>query len=155
MSATKLENHSTSLILLALQDIAISQGFKLNEDMSDTVVGKLKQKEFKVFLSESENVDVTSRQNLRMAGTFEYELFHNAQNGTAKAQRQAMDDTENLIFDIERFTPTGTHANAKDLIHTTKFDRFKTDPIKKGDDSRLKTTLIFTIVYRIKNPAAT
>lgn len=154
MPATKLENHSTSLILKAIEEIVSKQGFKFNEDLSDTQSGKASKKEFKLFLSEAERHDSSSRQNFRISGTFELELMHNGQGGTNKTLLAASDDVENIIFDIERFAPDKFIA-AKSLIHSTQIERWSTQPYKSGSDAKLKTTLIFTIIYRIRNPNAT
>lgn len=155
MSVVKLNNHSTSRIFKAIQRMMVDQGFTWNDDISDTNLGKMKNKEFKLIVSQVDNSDLSNRQNFRLAGTFEITTFHNAQGRTEEALLNAYDDIENIIFEIERFAPEGSFADAKALIQVSRFSRWNTEPIKSGDDSRIRTIIVFDIKYIIRNPKAT
>lgn len=153
MPVTKLAAHSTSLIFKAIQEMVQGQGFKWNDDISDTDTGKSKHKEFKLFLTDVENSDRSNRQKYRVKGTFVVTLIHNAQNGTTKALTRCMEDAENIIFDIERFAPV-RFTEAKRLIEVSHFINTTFDPLKTGDDSKIKSAITFEITYKINNPQA-
>lgn len=153
MPATKLVNNSSDLIFDAMVEMVQKQGFKWNEDISGTNLGKANNKEFKLLLEEVENSDRSNRQKFRVKGTYAVELTHNAKNGTKQAQKRAMQDAENIVFDIERFAPD-RFSEAKSLVQLAHFIRWNTDPIKDGDDSKIVTTIVFEITYVINNPNA-
>lgn len=155
MVAVKLTEHATDRIFRAVQRMVQDQGFKWNPDISDTTDGTFNDKEFKIFIPEIANTDFSNRQYFRLNASIEVVLFHNSQRDTDNLQVRMMQDAENIIFEIERFAPAGTYSDAKTLIHTSTFNRMITQPIKSGDDSRLRTTLVFDVTYRVKNPKAT
>ena len=151
MPATKLEEHSSSLIFKAMQAMIIAQGFTWNDDISDTDIGTANNKEFKLIAAEVENSDRSNRQNFRVTGTFEIMLVHNAEGRTDNAQVRALEDAENIVFDIERFAPD-KFTEAKPLVSLSRFLRWTISPIKGGDDSKIRTVIFFDITYIIKNP---
>lgn len=155
MTAVKIPSNSTSQIFKSIQQMIILQGFKYNDDLSDTDVGKYTEKEFKLVVSQVDNSDRSNRQKHRVTGIFEISLYHKARQGTEEVQLRASDDAENIMFAIERFAPTGSFVGAQQLKEVVNFVRWITEPIKTGDDSCLRTLMVFEITYVINNPKAT
>ena len=154
MPIIRLEKHSSSLIFDAVKKMCQDHSFEYNEDASDTEIGKLK-KEFKLNFNQVDNSSRSNNQNLRVRATVEITLFHNAEGRTDEIKKIALDDAEDLIFEIERFSPDGDKfKDIKNIITVTDLLRFLTEPTKVGDDSRLRTIIIYEIEYKIRNPIA-
>ncbi len=152
MTVIKLANHSSSRIFKAIQKMVQDHGFKYNQDLSDTEVGKL-DREFKIIFRQVDNSARSNNQNMRTRATVEIALFHNAEKNTAETQVRILDDVENIVFEIDRFAPSGKFSDVTNIVSVTEFLRWITEPTKQGDDSRLRTIVLFEIEYKIRNPA--
>ncbi len=147
------ENHSSGQVFRSIQRMCQDHGFTFNEDMSGTETGKLK-KEFKLLFRQVDKSSRSNNLNQIVRATIEISLFHNAEGDTDGGHVRALDDIEDLIFEIERFSPSGNLIDVKKFITVATMIRWITEPIKQGDDSRLRTILLFEIEYKIRNPLA-
>lgn len=154
MTIVQIETHVTELVFESIKQMVMAHNFEYNDDISETEVGRL-DKEFKLLLPQVENTGRSNGIALRLKGTFEIVLYHNAEGNTESGQIRAMRDIENIIFELERFAPTGKYSEVRSkYIEITNLLNWNTEPQKVGDDSRLRTTIQYEIGYKVPNPAA-
>lgn len=153
MVAVKINTHVSELVFDAVKQMVLAHKFEYDEDMSETQTGK-KKKKFKMRLATVENTNRSNLQALRLLGTFEIQLFHNAEGATQDAHFRALRDTEEIIFELERFAPTGDRLEnvRRDYIQTTRLANWQTEPVDAGSDHVLRTTIQYEIGYKVSNP---
>ncbi len=153
MAIIQLKTHVGELIFESIKQMVMAHKFTWNDDVSETEVGRL-DKEFKLRLASAENTDRSNICATRVQGTFEIILYHNAEGDTESGLKRAMRDIENLIFEIQRFAPTGKYADVNSkYIEVKELVNWVTDPQKVGDDSRLRTVIQYEITYKVANTA--
>lgn len=154
MAIVQIPIHVSELIFESIKQMVMAHNFKFNDDISDTNVGRL-DKEFKLLVAEVENTGRSNLQALRLKATYEITLFHNAEGNTEAGQEKALRDIENVIFEIERFAPTGIYSTVRSLyVDVTNLLNWTMQPINVKEDSRLQTVIQYEIGYKVPNPAA-
>lgn len=153
MSVIRLDTHVSELIFESLKQMVGAHQFTYNEDASGTETGT-KKKEFKLNMAQAENTGRSNLQALRLTGLFEITLFHNAEGATEQGKKRALRDIEDLIFEIERFAPTGNYSDVRSkYIETTNLLNWQTEPIKTGSDHVIRTVIQYEIGYKVSNPS--
>lgn len=146
------ETHVTELIFGAIKQMVTTHNWKYNDDISDTEKGRT-DKEFKLRLTEVDNLGRSNSTALRWLGTFEITLYHNAEGDTEAGQIKLFRDIQDICFEIERFAPTGKFENVNsNFVETVNMLNWIPEPINVGDDSRIRTVLQYEIGYKIPNP---
>lgn len=154
MTIVQIDVHVSELIFESIKQMVMAHNFSYNDDISETETGRL-DKEFKLRFREAENTGRTNLQNIRIKALFEIVLYHNAEKNTEAAQVKAMRDAENIVFEIERFAPTGIYSDVRSkYVDVTNLINWTTEPINAGEDTRLRTTIQYEIGYKVPNPAA-
>ncbi len=152
MPAIKLASHSSSQIYGAVISLVSAQGFSFNKDLSGTEKGR-KNKEFFVLFGNVVHQDNKSNnQNLKVRANIDVILLHNAQKNETETMNRILDDVENIVFAIERFSPESGFAGIKAKVEVTNLVSWETTPLKSGDDTKLRTVIQFEIQYKITNP---
>lgn len=154
MVAISIQTHVSELIFDAVKQMVLAHHFTYNEDFSETELGKFK-KEFKLNMAQAENTGRSNLQALRLKGLFEITLYHNAEGDVGAAKRRALRDTEEIIFEIERFAPIGDKLKnvRSDFIELTNLVNWVTEPIQAKSDHALRTVIQYEIGYKVSNPS--